>query len=72
MSTEKIDITKVEKVIQDFSNKRIEVISREGFILWGSTYKNEQTFSKVFSKISKLFSEELQRRDGLNQSGLNN
>ena len=63
MSAEKIDITKVGDIIQDFSNKKIEILSTEGYSLWENSYKSEQTFNRVFSSISKSFSQELARRE---------
>ncbi|MBW6487528.1 hypothetical protein [Sulfurimonas sp.] len=58
-----VDITKVGKVIQDFSNKCIEIKSKEGFSMWKQNYKSKEVFNRAFRKIDKKFSEELKRRE---------
>ncbi len=59
----KIDITLVGGVVQDFTNKKIEVLSKEGFLVWQNSYASEDSFNRTFRAIYKKFSQELQRRE---------
>lgn len=58
----KVDIKQVDKIVHDYSNKKIEIFTKEGYSMWSNIYQNEKNFNKVLSAISKEFSKELQRR----------
>lgn len=58
-----VDITKVGEIIQDFSNKSIEIKSKEGFSMWRQNYRSEEAFNRAFREINKKLSEELIRRE---------
>lgn len=57
-----VDISYVYKIIQDYSNKQIEVKNKERVCLWEQKYSSESTFNKAFREINKKFSIELKRR----------
>lgn len=63
-----VDITKVEAIHQDFTNRKIRVLDKYNFCMWKNSYTNEKTFNKVFSEISRKFSAELRRRENEMQS----
>ena len=58
-----IDIRKVGAVHQDFTNKIIKILSKEGFEMWSRGYKLEDTFDSAFRQIMKKFDAELKRRN---------
>jgi len=58
-----IDITQVGGIVQDFTNKRIRVLSKNNFCMWENTYQSEEAFNKAFSQIHKKFYKELERRE---------
>jgi hypothetical protein len=60
-----VDITRVGSIVQDFTNKRIEIMNKEGYSVWQQKYTNEQTFNRAWNEISKKFSEEVKRRGSL-------
>jgi hypothetical protein len=59
----KVDITQVGAIHQDFTNKRIRVLSKRNFCMWENTYQSEEAFNKAFNAIYKKFSAELARRE---------
>ena len=62
MDTIKVDITRVGNIIHDFTNKKIEILTKEGYSLWEKTYVSEQNMNRAFNKLNKAFFNELQRR----------
>lgn len=59
----KIDIKEVGALHQDFTNKRIRILSKQNFCMWENTYQSEKAFNKSFNEIYKKFNEELERRE---------
>lgn len=62
-SAMQVDITKVSEIIQDFSNKCIEIKSKEGFSMWKQNYRSEEAFDRACREIGRKFSEELKKRE---------
>jgi len=60
-----IDIKKVEKIISDFTNKKIEILDFNRNVMWSNYYNSEYTFNKVTKELNKKFSLEINRRDSL-------
>ena len=58
-----VDITKVEAIHQDFTNRKIRVFDKHFFCMWEQSYTNEKTFNKVFRAMSRKFTVELKRRE---------
>ena len=58
-----IDIKDVGGIVQDFTNKRIKVLSKQAYLMWEQTYISEEAFDKAFRAMSRKFSAELQRRE---------
>ena len=59
----KVDITFAGSVVQDFTNKKIEVLNKEGFPIWQNSYKSADSFNRTFRTISKQFVQEVSRRE---------
>jgi len=64
----KIEIKNVDKIIQDFTNRKISIYDKTKHLLWENTYSNEHNFNRMFNKINKIFLQELQRRTTLAQT----
>ena len=58
-----IDITQVCGIVQDFTNKRIRVLSKQTYVMWEQTYTSNEAFNKAFREMSKKFYKELERRE---------
>jgi len=57
-----VDIKLVQEIIQDFTNKTIEIRDKQGHRIWFNSYTSETTFNKVYRTLSQKFSIELKRR----------
>lgn len=65
----KIDIELVDRIIQDYQNKEIDIKNKKGQSLWRRRFSSETTFNKVFREISRKFSEEVEKRELRNMKG---
>jgi len=58
-----VDIKLVHEIIQDFTNKSIEIKDKQGHIIWFNSYTSEVSFNRVSRTLSQRFTAELQRRE---------
>lgn len=58
-----VDISHVHEIIQDYSNRQIEIRNREGICLWRQKYSSVESFNKAFREMNKRLYEELKRRE---------
>ena len=61
----KLDIKDVYAVQQDFTNKTVSALSKEGYVIWTGQYKTEETFNKAFREMYKKLRSEMERRESM-------
>ena len=53
----------VGAIHQDFTSKTLKVLDKQTYPIWERRFESEESFNKTFSHLSKLFSQELLRRE---------
>lgn len=61
----KLDIKEVYAINQDFTNKTVSALSKEGYVMWTGRYTTEETFNKAFREMYKKLRSEMARRESM-------